>query len=122
HPRDVTHVACAAAVFAQRNARLPFENPTDQAGVGVLVADVDVAAIIQVSERVLHGVEVTGLPGEIEEIVAVAQQVAHAVLVAHVGDLNLPRRTAKVSPPITPPPALSLEPGQASSRPGSESG
>ena len=52
---------------------------------GKLRAAVD----FQVGVRVLHRVHMAGLAGEIEEIILLLDQVAHAVFIAHVGDVDL---------------------------------
>ena len=51
---------------------------------GELRAAVD----LQVGVRVLHRVHVAGLAGQVEQVVLPLHEVAHAVLVAHVGDID----------------------------------
>ena len=47
------------------------------------------AVDVQVGVRVLHRIRMTRLPRQIEEEVLSLDQIAHAVLIAHIGDVDL---------------------------------
>ena len=51
--------------------------------------DLGATVDFEIGIRIDHRIHVAGLAGEVEEELVILHEVAHAVLVAHIGDIDL---------------------------------